>query len=718
MKKISMFIFVVFSVLVFSACGKKGQSNISSVQILPHKIENVSTEPSIVKGCEADKHDDSKYPLEYLGGVWVIEGISNGMSEVSASEETMMIETKTGKVKVESMPVQLNLMPFKDNPFESCGVGYGELLYKKVDSDNFFEPFYAVPIVYDTHEDILALGKFNDKLLYEDGKVTDSEGKAVDNIKITEFQYRIKWTGWDLTLENGKQETNYVPSDIDSGKGVSFMPDAYEMYGGVWSSIGCKGLVALHEEYESIDNIIRVDPVDEVSGIGNIQFYLEKAVGAEYSFGDDGFVSIDTEDSGAYKYNFLYSGRSLVIVDGDKNALYSVYSDKSEEGNAYTISSNTRHFISISGLQFGEQSILINNDSLAFLLEQGAVTNENLEQLLAPGAMVDLAFSLNDEEFTVRIINIYDTHISYLDADVAGIYVDSKKGNIIFDSGYSSEDGLEYGVTTIQEVFDYWGDVPCEKTENSLTYKAPGRIKIQWGNLVAPLQGLTNKKVIIEDDSEREIKFLFEDGILCGFERIAPALVYSGLHDNIAGDELTELEPSYVGDVTVVRDTILDKLKVAFSAAGVSVNINENTGEVVMSNGILFGVDEHELSAEGKAYIDSFMNVYASVLLSDEFADVISGIAIEGHCDPTGTDAYNQVLSQKRADSVKAWCVESTTNKLTETQKTKLTELANAKGYSFSDPVFDERGEVNNEASRRVAIKFFIDIKAATNAAE
>lgn len=718
MKKISMFIFVVFSVLVFSACGKKGQSKISSVQILPRKIENVSTAPSVVKGCEADKHDDSKYPLEYLGGVWVIEGISNGMSEVSASEGTMMIETKTGKVKVESMPVQLNLMPFKDNPFESCGVGYGELLYKKVDSDNIFEQFCSVPVVYDTHEDILALGSFTDQLLYKDGKLTDSEGKVVDKIEISEFQYKIKWTGWDLALENGKQETNYVPSDIDSGKGVSFMPDAYEMYGGVWSSIGCKGLVALHEKHESVDNILRVNPVDEETGSGNIQFYLEKVVSAEYSFGDDGTVTIDTQDSGSYEYEFLYSGRSLVLIDGDKNALYSVYAEKSEAGTAYTISSNVRHFISISGLQVREQNIYITDDSLTFWLEQGAVTNENLEQLLAPGALVDLAFSLNDEEFTVRIINIYDTHISYLDADVAGIYVDSKKGNIIFDSGYSSEDGLEYGVTTIQEVFDYWEEVPCEKTDNSLTYKTHGRMNIEFEMPSLLLEQIDVRRQIIEANGEREIKFLFKDGILCGFERIAPSLVYSGLQDNITDDELTELEPSYVGNVTVVRDTILDKLKVAFSAAGVSVNINENTGEVVMSNGILFGVDEHELSAEGKAYIDSFMSVYASVLLSDEFAGVISGVAIEGHCDLTGTDAYNQVLSQKRADSVKAWCVESTTNKLTETQKTKLVELATAKGYSFSDPVFDERGEVNNEASRRVAIKFYIDIKAAATMVE
>lgn len=718
MKKISILIMAIFSVMVLSACGKNGQSDVSSIQILPSKIENVSTEPAVAKGCEAEEHDDSKYPLEYLGGVWVIEGLSSNITDATATEETMVIETADGKIEVESMPVQLNLLPFKDNPFETCGVGYGELLFRKTDKEAFFDKFHEVPVVFDTHENVLALGRFSDMLLYEEGAITDIEGNSIEEIEVTEFEYEIEWTGWNLTLKNRNQSITYRPSDIDGGTGVSFVTNVYDSFGLVSMGDGCGDLVALHEDYESIDNIIRVDPVDEVSGTGNIQFYLEKAVVAEYSFGDDGIVTIDTEDSGSYKYEFLYSGRSLVLIDGKKSALYSVYAEKSNANSAFSISSNVSNYISMADLKFGEQSIYINDDSLAFWLEQGAVTSENLEQLLAPGAMVDLEFSLNNEEFTVRIINIYDTHISYLDADVAGIYVNPQKGNIILESKYSSEESLEYGVTTIQEVFDYWEDVPYERTENSLTYKASGLMEIKLGGLSLILGQTDVRKKIIEDDREREIKFLFEDGILCGFERIAPSLVYSGLHDNIAGDELTELEPSYVGDITVVRDTILDKLKAAFSAAGVSVNINENTGEVVMSNGILFGVDEYELSTEGKAYIDSFMNVYASVLLSDEFADIISGIAIEGHCDPTGTDAYNQVLSQKRADSVKAWCVESTTNKLTETQKTKLAELATAKGYSFSDPVFDERGEVNNEASRRVAIKFFIDIKAATNMAE
>ena len=37
--------------------------------------------------------------------------------------------------------------------------------------------------------------------------------------------------------------------------------------------------------------------------------------------------------------------------------------------------------------------------------------------------------------------------------------------------------------------------------------------------------------------------------------------------------------------------------------------------------------------------------------------------------------------------------------------------VAESKGFSYSDPVFDENGEENMDASRRVAIKFFIKVQ-------
>ena len=187
-------------------------------------------------------------------------------------------------------------------------------------------------------------------------------------------------------------------------------------------------------------------------------------------------------------------------------------------------------------------------------------------------------------------------------------------------------------------------------------------------------------------------------------------MIYSGLQDNIATSDLAELQPAFVQQVTYVRDTILGRLEAAFASSGIDVDINEFTGEVVMSNSILFDKNEYLLSEEGKAYVDKFLNIYASILLSEEFADFISEIAVEGHTDTVGSESYNQVLSQQRADSVKQWCFESSSNTLTAKQKERMKDIMSAKGYSFRFPIFDGFGNIDMDASRRVSIKFFIDM--------
>jgi OOP family OmpA-OmpF porin len=65
----------------------------------------------------------------------------------------------------------------------------------------------------------------------------------------------------------------------------------------------------------------------------------------------------------------------------------------------------------------------------------------------------------------------------------------------------------------------------------------------------------------------------------------------------------------------------------------------------------LFTFDKSELRPEGKAALDKF----ASELASTRFET----ITVEGHTDRLGTPAYNQKLSQRRADAVKSYLVAS-----------------------------------------------------------
>lgn len=47
---------------------------------------------------------------------------------------------------------------------------------------------------------------------------------------------------------------------------------------------------------------------------------------------------------------------------------------------------------------------------------------------------------------------------------------------------------------------------------------------------------------------------------------------------------------------------------------------------------------------------------------------------------------------------------------MTQEHKYRFQALAQTRGYSFSDPVYDENGSVDMEASRRVAVKFYINV--------
>ncbi|HEX5372606.1 MAG TPA: OmpA family protein [Aquabacterium sp.] len=65
----------------------------------------------------------------------------------------------------------------------------------------------------------------------------------------------------------------------------------------------------------------------------------------------------------------------------------------------------------------------------------------------------------------------------------------------------------------------------------------------------------------------------------------------------------------------------------------------------------LFTFDRSELRAEGKGALDTF----ASSLSGAQYSEVV----VEGHTDRLGSEAYNQTLSEQRAEAVKAHLVSS-----------------------------------------------------------
>ena len=159
-----------------------------------------------------------------------------------------------------------------------------------------------------------------------------------------------------------------------------------------------------------------------------------------------------------------------------------------------------------------------------------------------------------------------------------------------------------------------------------------------------------------------------------------------------------------------VKAQIVQQLSSALRKSGIDVSVDEQTGAIALPSQMLFTTNSATLSDGGQKYLRRFLPVYLDVLLSDEFRSYVAEIIIEGHTDSNGTYLHNLQLSQERALSVANYVLGdsfmSDTLGLNASAKKMLLGLVTASGRSFSAPVLDANGDEDQNASRRVEIKF------------
>ena len=109
--------------------------------------------------------------------------------------------------------------------------------------------------------------------------------------------------------------------------------------------------------------------------------------------------------------------------------------------------------------------------------------------------------------------------------------------------------------------------------------------------------------------------------------------------------------------------------------------------KIDLSADVLFDFDKSDLKPAAEAQLGNLLTVVNS--------RPNAAVAIEGHTDVRGEPPYNQALSQRRAESVRAWL---TAHGVTASRLT-------ATGAGESRPIKLGDSEADHQANRRVEIR-------------
>jgi len=150
-------------------------------------------------------------------------------------------------------------------------------------------------------------------------------------------------------------------------------------------------------------------------------------------------------------------------------------------------------------------------------------------------------------------------------------------------------------------------------------------------------------------------------------------------------------------------DKQIKELKEETSGSGVDVTeIGDGQGILVnLPDGVTFAVNSTTISPAFQATLDKIAN--SLVQYPNSLVDVM------GHTDSTGSDAYNEDLSKRRADAVANYLA------LRGVSRTRIATI----GYGERYPVADNATEEGRARNRRVEIKITPvtqeDVNAARN---
>ena len=143
------------------------------------------------------------------------------------------------------------------------------------------------------------------------------------------------------------------------------------------------------------------------------------------------------------------------------------------------------------------------------------------------------------------------------------------------------------------------------------------------------------------------------------------------------------------GGVGYYMDTQEAKLRKQLRGTGVSVQRDGNNINLIMPSNITFASDGRNLNS-------TFYDVLGSVVLVvQEFNKTT--IVVAGYTDSTGSNTYNQKLSEDRANSVANFLINKKVN----------TARLDVIGFGEKNPIADNKSKQGRSLNRRVEITLF-----------
>ncbi len=155
-----------------------------------------------------------------------------------------------------------------------------------------------------------------------------------------------------------------------------------------------------------------------------------------------------------------------------------------------------------------------------------------------------------------------------------------------------------------------------------------------------------------------------------------------------------------------VKAELVEALNQEFQANQINVQLDKETGALLLDSSVLFAFNESTLTEEGTMILNDVLPVYCKVLLSSEYVDYIAEIIVDGYADSSGDYISNLSLSQSRAYAVAAYLYGIMGDFLSDEERTELLGKMTANGKSSSNPILNDDGQEDMDASRRVEIKF------------